>query len=87
MKTRRDRVLPVFYSDDYVSLVPNETKTLEIHSAIKDFAGQNAVIAVDGWNTTTVPEKSEGVTIEANREANPDLQPATGFAVQTVGSR
>ncbi len=82
-----ERVLPAFYSDDYISLLPGETKTIVIHAALSDFQGQNAVIDLDGWNTTVAPAKSGGVTIEPDRDAEPELQPATGFAVQTTGLR
>ena len=82
-----ERVLPVYYSDNYVSLVPDETRTIEIHAAASDFNGQNATIAVDGWNTTVAEGKSGGVTIEPNRDAQPDLQPATGFEVAKTGLR
>ena len=35
-----ERVLPVFYSDNYVSLVPGETKTIEIEAAASAFKGE-----------------------------------------------
>ncbi|MGH9589310.1 MAG: glycosyl hydrolase 2 galactose-binding domain-containing protein [Terracidiphilus sp.] len=82
-----ERVLPVYYSDNYVSLPPDETRTIEIHAAASDFDGQNAAIAVDGWNTTVAEGKSGGVAIEPNRDAEPDLQPATGFEVAKTGLR
>jgi hypothetical protein len=82
-----ERVLPVYYSDNYVSLVPDETKTIVIHAATSDFAGEKALIAVDGWNTTAAEGKSGGVTIEPNRDAQPELQPATGFEVLKTGIR
>ena len=46
------RVLPVFYSDNYVSLVPDETRTIEIEAAQSDFNGEDALIVLDGWNVT-----------------------------------
>ena len=82
-----ERVLPVYYSDNYVSLVPDETKTIVIHAAASNFGGQKALIAVDGWNTTVAEGKSGGVSIEPNRDAQPDLQPATGFEVLKTGIR
>src|SRR5208282_2144597 len=47
-----ERVLPVFYSDNYVSLLPDETKTIAIEAALRDFNGENAMIVFDGWNVT-----------------------------------
>ncbi|HEX8711759.1 MAG TPA: glycoside hydrolase family 2 TIM barrel-domain containing protein [Terracidiphilus sp.] len=82
-----ERVLPVSYSDNYVSLIPDQTTTIVIRAAVSDFDGQKTLIAVDGWNTTVAEEKSGGVSIEPNRDAEPDQQPATGFAVQTAGLR
>jgi len=35
-----ERVLPAFYSDNYVSLVPNETKIIRIEAALVDFKGE-----------------------------------------------
>ena len=47
-----DRVLPVWYSDNYVSLLPGERRTLSIEAATRDLAGHPPLIAVDGWNVT-----------------------------------
>lgn len=82
-----ERVLPVYYSDNYVSLAPNETRTITIHAASSDFGGKDAVIAVDGWNTTAAEGKFGSVTVEPNRDADPSLQPATGFEVAKTGLR
>jgi hypothetical protein len=82
-----ERVLPVYYSDNYVSLVPDQTRTIEIHAAESDFDGQKTLLALDGWNTTAQEENSGGVAIEPNRDAQPDLQSATGFEVLKTGLR
>lgn len=71
------RVLPVFYSDNYISLVPDETKTITIKAAKNDFLGQNAEVVVDGWNTTVKAGKFGSVTVAPNLEAEPQLWPAT----------
>ncbi len=81
------RVLPVFYSDNYVSLVPGETKTLTIEAAVSDFNSEDALIAVDGWNTTVKPASSAGVSIAPNTDAMPENSPATGLPYQTAGLR
>ncbi len=73
------RVLPVFYSDNYVSLVPGETKTIVIQASLKDFDGQAPEIFVDGWNTTVEPGESGGITISPNLQAQPNQWPATGL--------
>ena len=43
------RVLPAYYSDNYVSLMPGETRTVTI-----DYdSGAPAAVAIRGWNATT----------------------------------
>jgi beta-mannosidase len=54
------RVLPVFYSDNYLSLLPGETKTLTIEAASADLEGDAPVLAVDGWNVTVKPVPASG---------------------------
>ena len=56
-----ERVLPVFYSDNYVSLVPDETRTITIDAAESDFNGEKPLIVVDGWNVTVFPASFSGV--------------------------
>jgi hypothetical protein len=45
----RERILPAYYSDNYVSLLPGEARTIEIEYPIKDHTGP-AAIALRGWN-------------------------------------
>ena len=45
-----ERVLPVYYSDNYVSLIPNESRTITIEAATADLKGEAALVLVDGWN-------------------------------------
>jgi hypothetical protein len=54
------RVLPVFYSDNYLSLLPGETRTLDIEAAVADLEGDAPLLAVDGWNVTVNPGLSTG---------------------------
>jgi hypothetical protein len=82
-----ERVLPVFYSDNYVSLIPNETKTITIEAALNDFKGENALVVVDGWNVTVAPSSCAGVSIAPNVEADPNHSPVTGLPFQTAGLR
>ena len=46
-KQSGDRVLPVFHSDNYVSLVPNESKTISIEAAEADLKGDSPLVVVD----------------------------------------
>ena len=82
-----ERVLPVFYSDNYVSLAPNETKTITVEAASKDLNGEGALVVFDGWNVTVAPASFAGVSVAPNLEAQPDNSPATGLPFQTTGLR
>ncbi len=57
------RVLPVFYSDNYVSLLPAESRSLTIEAASADLAGEAPLLAVDGWNVTVHPVASSGKAV------------------------
>ena len=46
----KEEVLPVFWSDNYVSLLPGETQTLEVRVSTQQFAGQKPVVRLEGWN-------------------------------------
>jgi hypothetical protein len=86
------RVLPVFYSDNYISLVPNETKTITIEAALSDFNGpdskaEGALVVFDGWNVTVAPASFPGAAIAPNLDAQPERSPFTGLPYQTAGLR
>jgi hypothetical protein len=82
-----ERVLPVFYSDNYVSLVPGASKTIDIDAAERDFHGESALIVVDGWNVTVAPASFPAASIKPNLDAQPDRWPATGLPFATAGLR
>jgi hypothetical protein len=82
-----ERVLPVFYSDNYISLVPNETRTITIEAAVSDFKGEAAQIVFDGWNVSVQPASFAGASVAPNLDAQPDRSPATGLPYQTAGLR
>ncbi len=64
------RVLPVFYSDNYLSLLPGERKSLTIEAASADLDGQEPLLVVDGWNVTVRPVDARGsVRVAPNTEA------------------
>ena len=86
-RERGARVLPVFYSDNYISLVPGETRAIEIEAAERDFNGENALILLDGWNVTVEPASFKGVDVAPNVGAQPDHWPATGLPFATEGLR
>jgi len=66
-----ERVLPVYYSDNYISLLPGETRTVAIEAAVADLDGQEPTLAVDGWNISTKTTKARHGTVRVflNRDA------------------
>jgi beta-mannosidase len=46
------RVLPVYYSENYVSLLPGESRTITMEAALEDLGGARPLVVVDGWNVT-----------------------------------
>ncbi len=82
-----ERVLPAFYSDNYVSLIPDETRTIAIEADANRFNGEDAQVVVDGWNVTVVPTAQKNVTLAPNLNAQPEHSPETGLPYQTVGLR
>ncbi len=86
-KATGERVLPVFYSDNYVSLAPDETRAITIEAAMGAFPGDEALIVVDGWNVSVAEGGTTGVAIAPNLDAQPEHSPVTGLPYQTVGLR
>ncbi len=54
------RVLPVFYSDNYVSLLPGEEKTITIEAPAEKLASDQPLVVVDGWNVSVKPATFSG---------------------------
>jgi len=54
------RVLPVFYSDNYVSLLPGESKVVTVEAQASDLGGDAPLLALDGWNVTVHPASASG---------------------------
>jgi len=79
-----ERVLPVFYSDNYVSLVPGESREITMEG---DLGPGDALVTVDGWNVSVAPASGVGVSVAPNVDAQPGHWPKTGLPMQTVGLR
>jgi hypothetical protein len=47
-----DRILPAFYSDNYIALMPGERTTIRTEVANADTRGEQPGIVVDGFNVT-----------------------------------
>jgi hypothetical protein len=73
------RVLPVYYNDNYISLLPNETRAITMEAATSELKGEDALVVVDGWNVGVVAGSSVGVGIDANVEALVEHWPVTGL--------
>ncbi len=82
-----ERVLPVFYSDNYVTLLPDETRTIAIEAAQRDFNGEDSLIVLDGWNVTVAPSSFGSMSVAPNVDAQPDYWPITGLPFATEALR
>jgi len=77
-----ERVLPVYYSDNYVSFTPGETRTLTIEAAQADLQGQTPLVVLDGWNVLIKPAATASAALAPNVEAQPGHWPTTGLPFQ-----
>jgi beta-mannosidase len=66
-----DRVLPVFYTDNYVSLLPGESKTITIEASSANVGPGTPVVMLDGWNVTTKAQSFTGASVAVNAAAFP----------------
>jgi Exo-beta-D-glucosaminidase Ig-fold domain/Glycosyl hydrolases family 2, TIM barrel domain len=78
-KSSGERVLPVFYSDNYVSLLPGESKTVTVEADTAELKGEQPLVLVDGWNVAVTPSTTAGVSIMVNTNAQVDHWPVTGL--------
>jgi hypothetical protein len=46
----RDLVLPVFWEDNYFTLIPGEKRKIAVEFDQEDLQGENPVLVIDGWN-------------------------------------
>ena len=74
-----ERVLPVYYTDNYISLVPNESKTISVEASLADLKGESPLLVVDGWNVGVTAVHSADVGIEVNENAQVGHWPTTGL--------
>jgi hypothetical protein len=81
-----ERVLPVFYSDNYLSLVPGESKTLTVEAAAAQLGDEAPLLVVDGWNVTVNPSAASGkVRIVPNTEALVTTPAAASQPAENIG--
>lgn len=80
-----ERVLPTYYSDNYVSFLPAESRTISVEAAARDLGDDPPLVVLDGWNVTTKSESfSDGngkSSIAPNTEAQVDSVPTGKWTV------
>ena len=86
-RTSGQRVLPAYYTDNYISLVPNESKTISVEASLADLKGESPLLVVDGWNVGVTPVHAADVAIELNENAQVGHWPATGLPIQGGSGR
>jgi hypothetical protein len=74
------RVLPVYYSDNYVSLVPGESRTINIEAAQSELKGESPLVTIDGWNVQ-VEAAGSPVPVTLNTNAQVDHWPVTNLPI------
>jgi Exo-beta-D-glucosaminidase Ig-fold domain/Glycosyl hydrolases family 2/Glycosyl hydrolases family 2, sugar binding domain/Glycosyl hydrolases family 2, TIM barrel domain len=84
-KSTGDRVLPVFYSDNYISLAPGETRTVHIDADLADLKGDVPLVVLDGWNVDVDKVDHPDCAIDINVDAQVSHYPVTGLPMITDG--
>lgn len=65
-----ERVLPVFYSDNYLSLLPGESRRITIECATEDLKRETPSLVLDGWNVAVAEGSTPGdVAVTTNEVA------------------
>ncbi len=80
-KKSGERVLPVYASDNYVSVIGGERRTITLEAATKDLKGEDGLVVVDGWNVDVAAASLAGGTVALNMEALPGASPRMGLPV------
>jgi len=55
----KDLVLPIYWEDNYFSLLPKETRRVKVEFNIEDLGKEKPVLVIEGWNVKTKEEKIE----------------------------
>ncbi len=78
------RVLPVYYSENYLSLLPGESRTITIEAAAKDLGADEPLVMLDGWNVTT---KAQSFTTGGLSRIAPNTPALVPYAVRRPNVR
>jgi hypothetical protein len=80
-KKTGERVLPVYYSENYISLIPHEMKTVTVEAAESDLKGDKPLLMFDGWNIGVVAATTPDVDVALNDQALPVNSPVTHITI------
>ncbi|MGA8529922.1 MAG: sugar-binding domain-containing protein, partial [Acidobacteriaceae bacterium] len=84
-KSTGERILPVFYSDNYIWLSPGESRTITIDAAKSDLKGDIPLVVLDGWNVDVTPVTNADCALAPNVDAQVSHWPVTGLPMITAG--
>jgi hypothetical protein len=84
-KSTGERILPVFYSDNYVWLAPGESRSITIDAALADLKGDTPLVVLDGWNIDVTPVTNADCALAPNIDAQVSHWPVTGLPMITSG--
>ena len=75
----------MFYSDNYLSLAPSETRMVTIDAAEADLKGETPLVVLDGWNVDIAPVTNADSALASNVDAEVSHWPVTGLPMITAG--
>jgi len=81
------RVLPVYYTGNYVSLLPGESASIAVEADAAQLNGDTPLVVLDGWNTTVASLSfpgNGGAAIAPNTGAMVNAAAAPTFSYQHV---
>ncbi len=84
-KRTGERILPVFYSDNYIWLGQGESRTITIDASLADLKDDVPLVVVDGWNVDVTPVTNADCALAPNVDAQVSHWPATGLPMITAG--
>lgn len=84
-KATNKRILPVFYSDNYIWIAHGESRTITISASSAALHGDEPLVVVDGWNVKVKPTDNGKCALALNRDAQVSNYPATGLPMITAG--
>jgi beta-mannosidase len=80
------RVLPVYYSENFISLLPGESRTITVEAGAKNLGGAQPLVMLDGWNVTVKNQNFPGASLALNTDAQPGGEPRGAIGNPTAVS-